>query len=255
MEKKIMAAEVKALDGGTNPNGEFLVTLSAPSLDRDGEIVDPGAFDPLPDHISFDIDHGMSTATTVGSGRPFYDGGRLMVRGTFASTPLGQQVRTLINEGHLRTASVAMMRPQKETKDDGVHIVKAELLNGAFVPVPANRDALILASKALEGSETEVTIKINGASDPAEVAAAVREALVKVGARNSAKDAEHIQAAHDHMVSAGASCGDGKTVSSDQDTKSAEDDDEAQQHLAMRAQALALLTRTLTFDSEGEASA
>jgi hypothetical protein len=73
-----------------------------------------------------------------------------MVRGTFASTPLAQEVRTLINEGHIRTSSVAMMRPQKETKDDGVHITKAELLNGAFVPVPANRDAVIIASKALD---------------------------------------------------------------------------------------------------------
>lgn len=149
VEKKLVAAEVKALDTD-NPNGEFLVTLSTPSLDRDGEIVDFGALDPLPDHISFDIDHGMSTATTVGSGRPFYDGDRLMVRGTWASTKLGQEVRTLVNEGHIRTASVAMLRPLKEKRDDGVHITKASLLNGAFVPVPANPDALVVASKALE---------------------------------------------------------------------------------------------------------
>jgi HK97 family phage portal protein len=43
-----------------DPNGAFEVILSAATLDRDGEVVDSRAFDPLPDHIPFDIDHGMT---------------------------------------------------------------------------------------------------------------------------------------------------------------------------------------------------
>lgn len=230
---KMLNAEVKVLETD-NPNGEFLVTLSAPSLDRDGEIIQAGAFNPLPDHIPFDIDHGLSTATTVGSGRPYYDGDRLMVRGTFSSIPRAQEVRTLVNEGHIRTTSVAMRAPKKETKDGVTYITQAELLNGAFVPVPSNRDALVMSSKA--------------------------------GARNAAKDAERLQSIHDMAVENGATCGakhvgqadeksvdgedatgaDLKTVESTRkDTSGAGGNDE-QQQLELRAHALRLIAGSVT---------
>lgn len=147
MSKHFLSAEVKAVDS-SNPNGEFEVILSAPTLDRDGEVIDARAFEPLPDHITFDIDHGMSVSTTVGSGVPSYDGDLLKVNGTWASIPLGQTVRTLVDEGHIRTTSVAFMGAKREVKDGVAHIVKGELLNGAFVAVPSNRQALVLASKS-----------------------------------------------------------------------------------------------------------
>lgn len=146
--KNIIAAQVKALDSD-DPNGSFEVVLSAPTLDRDGEVIDVGAFEPLPDHITFDIDHGLSTATTVGSGVPRYEDGLLKVAGTFSSIPRAQEVRTLVEEGHIRTTSVAFMSPVRKVVDDTVHVTKAELLNGAFVPVPSNREAVVLAVKAL----------------------------------------------------------------------------------------------------------
>jgi hypothetical protein len=85
-------------------------------------------------------------------------------------------VRTLVNEGHIRTTSVAYMT--EKTKKDGKDTVTRELLNGAFVAVPSNREALVLASKS-----------------------------TKAGARNSATDMEHIQAIHDHAVALGADTG------------------------------------------------
>jgi hypothetical protein len=147
--KMFMLAQVKVPDlvEGSDPNGEFEVILSAPTLDRDGEVIDAKVFEPLPDHISFDVDHGMSTATTVGSGQPFYDGNLLKVRGTFSSIPRAQEVRTLVREGHIRTTSVAFMGAVRETRDGVDHITHAELLNGAFVPIPSNRDARVLTAK------------------------------------------------------------------------------------------------------------
>lgn len=147
MNRSFLAGHVKALDDDT-PTGSFEVILSSPSLDRDGEVIDTGAFEPLPAHITFDVDHGMSTVTTVGSGAPTYEDGNLVVRGTYASTPLAQETRALVKEGHIRTTSVAYMAPRIEVRDGVKHIVKAELLNGAFVAVPANRDALVLAAKS-----------------------------------------------------------------------------------------------------------
>lgn len=178
MQTKMISGEVKSLESD-NPNGEFLVKLSTPSLDRDGEVVAPGCFDPLPDHITFDVDHGLKTSAVVGSGVPYYDGNDLMVKGTFSSIARAQEIRTLVNERHIRSTSVAMRAPKKETKDGVTTIFKAELLNGSFVAVPANRDALVVLSK--------------------------------VGARNSTSDQETIQAIHDYSGALGAAC-DGKAA-------------------------------------------
>lgn len=134
------------------PNGSFEAILSTPTLDRDGEVVDPFAFEPLPQWINIDVDHAMTVERTVGSGRPFYDQqGVLRFTGTYASTPLAQMVRTLVDEGHIRTMSVAYMNARTSLADDGVpHITNAELLNAGIVGIPANRQALITASKALD---------------------------------------------------------------------------------------------------------
>ena len=158
--------------------GEFEVILSAPTKDRDGETLMPEEWKtPLPDRITFDADHGMSVASTVGSGVPtLNDAGELVVFGTYSSLARAQEVRTLVNEGHIRTTSVAFMT-EKSPQKDGKGTVTRELLNGAFVAVPSNREALVLSSKGL-----------------------------KAGARNSASDAEHIQAMHDHSAALGASC-------------------------------------------------
>ncbi|MGW5720783.1 hypothetical protein ACWEVP_31740 [Amycolatopsis sp. NPDC003865] len=172
-------------DDTDSPNGTFDVILSAPVKDRDGETVKPDEWEPLPDHITFDIDHGMSVASTVGSGKPTLDkDGNLRVSGTYASTQLAQDTRALVKEGHIRTTSVAFLR--KSDKDSkGNTVVRRELLNGAFVAIPANPAALVLSSKA---------------------------ATLKIGARNNAKDKGAIQAIHDHAESLGASCsGSGKS--------------------------------------------
>lgn len=140
--------ELKAAGDGS---GSFTAVLSAPTLDRDGEIIDARAFEPLPDHIMIDVDHAMSVEKTVASGRPYYDDdGVLMFEGSFASTALAQDVRTLVTEGHIRSMSVAFMNGRYETDEtDGrIHVRSGELLNAGIVGIPSNRQALILAAKA-----------------------------------------------------------------------------------------------------------
>jgi hypothetical protein len=188
--KALASVEIGPNDDAAGP-GTFSLILSTDAVDRDGEVVEKGAFNPLPDHISMDVDHGMSVATTVGSGRPFYNSdGDLQVDGTFASTELGQSVRTLVREGHVRTASVAMIPTVKtKSKDDGpARITKADLLNGAFTPVPSNTTAKVLSAKS--------------AADLADL---------KAGARHSAADLKAIQSIHDMSAGLGAICGDGSS--------------------------------------------
>lgn len=184
-----------------NPNGAFSLILSTPAEDRDGEKVKSDEWvTPLPDFITFDVDHGMSVQSTVGSGAPSIDdAGNLVVDGTYASTPLAQETRALVNEGHIRTASVAFLR--KTNKDEkGAKTVTRELLNGAFVAVPANPEAKILMSKAL-------------------VAA-------KEGRRNASNDQQRVQAMHDTSVELGAACAKA-LAAADTPTDDADDDPEA----------------------------
>ncbi|TFB96531.1 MULTISPECIES: hypothetical protein [unclassified Cryobacterium] len=153
--------------------GTFEVILSAPTLDRDGDTLGSDEWKtPLPEKITFDSDHGMSVATTVGSGVPsINEAGQLVVSGTYSSLPRAQEVRTLVNEGHINTTSVAFMTLPKTSKDAKP---QRELLNGAFVAIPSNREALVLSSKS--------------------------------GARNSKTDAAAVQGIHDHAAMLGADC-------------------------------------------------
>lgn len=154
--------------------GSFEVVLSTGAKDRDDDELAPEDWEqPLPDHITFDTDHGMSVATTVGSGVPTIEDGKMVVRGTYSSLPRAQEVRTLVKEKHIRTTSVAFMT-KKVTKANGDTGKVRELLNGAFVAIPSNREAVVLG--------------------------------VKAGARNSKTDQANIQAAHDSLVAAGADC-------------------------------------------------
>lgn len=155
-EIKAFTVDIKAEGDGLKA-GEFEAIMSAPTLDRDLEVIDVGAFAPLPDKITVDIDHAMSVRSVVASGRPFYDGDLLKIKGRFASTPLGQEVRTLVREGHLDRMSVTFRGATREVGEDGVtHIKSAELLNVAFVVIPSNRDAAVLAAKSIESEVGEL---------------------------------------------------------------------------------------------------
>lgn len=163
------------------PHGSFEVILSAPTLDRDNEIVDEKAFEPLPERISFDTDHSMTCDSVVGSGKPYYaEDGTLRVKGGYCSDERSQVIRTKVAEGHITTTSVTFMTGKRQKDANGVmHIVSGELLNGTFTPVPSNREAVVLAAKSV---------------------------VAKAGRRNSAADQELVQSAHDAMASLGASC-------------------------------------------------
>lgn len=168
------------------PYGAFEVILSAPTLDRDGEVIDSKAFEPLPAHITFDTDHSMTCDSVVGSGVPSYAAdGTLRVKGGYCSDDRSQIIRTKVAEGHIRTTSVTFMAAEREPDSKGVdHVVKAELLNGTFTPVPSNRESVVLTAKSI----------------------VQHDVAAKVGARNSKTDADIIQGIHNYTNELGADC-------------------------------------------------
>jgi hypothetical protein len=184
-----------------SPYGGFTAVLSTASLDRDGdELARSEWIEPLPDQITLDIDHQMSVAGTIGSATPYFDDdGRLMMDARFASTPLAQEARSLVTEGHVRSVSVAFLS-DKSQKDAAP---RRELLNAGLVSVPSNRDAIILSSKAFEAiAEYRKAAKDDPAEDDKNVGAPV---TVKA-ASDEASAPKMVQAIHDASNILGAAC-------------------------------------------------
>lgn len=144
MEKRVALFEVKALDG-SDPNGEFEAILSVPTIDRDGEVIDARAFEPLPAEIPIHKFHDFSSP--VATATPFYDGDVLKARGTFDPDPESQAIRAKVGRS-IRYMSVGFMAATRSDEEGTPHITKAELLEASFVSVPSNREAAILAVKA-----------------------------------------------------------------------------------------------------------
>jgi len=147
MEKHIALFEVKALadTDTTDPNGEFEAILSVPVLDRDGEVIDGKAFEPLPETIPIHAFHDFSDPVAVAS--PFYNGDVLMARGVFDPDASAQTIRSKVGRS-IRYMSVGFMGTERAEVDGVPHITSAELLEASFVSVPSNREAAILAVKA-----------------------------------------------------------------------------------------------------------
>jgi hypothetical protein len=147
IHKAVADIENADLESDAFPNGGFTAVLTTPSVDRDGDELQAEDWNELPDRIPIDIDHGMTVATTVGSGHPYWDetGKRVMIDVAFSSIPRAQETRTLVKEGHIRGISVAFLTDR--TKKDGTP--RRELLNAGIVAIPSNRDAVILDAKSV----------------------------------------------------------------------------------------------------------
>lgn len=144
MSKAFMLADVKATSS-EDPNGTFEAVISAPTLDRDGEVIEANAFAPLPKTIPIHAFHNFDDPVAVAE--PFYDGYVLKATGRFASTTRAQEVRQLVVDGVIETMSVGFRDAKREMKDGVPYITSAELLEASFVSIPANREALVLSAK------------------------------------------------------------------------------------------------------------
>ena len=154
MEKRVALFEVKAADE-SDPNGAFEAILSMPTIDRDGEVIDAKAFEPLPAEIPVHKFHDFSSP--VATAVPYYEGDVLKARGVFDPDPESQTIRAKVGRS-IRYMSVGFMAATRSDQDGVPHIAKAELLEASFVSVPSNREAAILAVKGLLPA-TEVDAK------------------------------------------------------------------------------------------------
>jgi hypothetical protein len=134
--------------------GTFEVELSNETTDRDGDTLKASDWEtPLPDQITFVNDHTHKMASVVGSAKPTLVGDKILCKGIWGATATAQDTRKIAP--HVPYVSVAYAE-----KSNG----KRELINGAFVVVPSNPTARLLASKSvaeLDGDTpvSELTVK------------------------------------------------------------------------------------------------
>lgn len=175
-------ATVTSTDVEDAPNGGFEAIASTPDLDRDGDVLSRDSWKSLPDRVTIDVDHSMDVRGTIGSAKPYFDNsGNLCISAKFASTPLAQEVRALMTEGHVDSVSVAFMSDTVKNAG-GESRTERELLNVGVVAIPSNRAAKVLAAKGFD---------------------------LKSGARNNQQDAAQVQAIHNATMALGAQCADG----------------------------------------------
>lgn len=167
MNKHIALFEVKTVKDGADPHGEFEAVLSVPVVDRDGEVVDAGAFNPLPAEIPIHKYHDFSAP--VATAVPYYDGDILKAKGVFDPDPESQAIRQKIGRS-IRYMSVGFMAAERADRDGVPHITRAELLEASFVSVPSNREAAILAVKNGLSFASASALTNTAATDPEEKA-------------------------------------------------------------------------------------
>lgn len=223
-EMKSLILDLKAIDGDYE-HGEFEAILSTPDVDREGESVKPGAFNPLPKSIPIHFSHDfISGAAPIGAGEPFYDGDTLKVRGRFAPTPRAQEMRSLVNGGFITAMSAGFIRTDKGRSKD---ITSGDLIEGSLTATPINSRALVLASKSLAAEQeppaeylealkaliAALEAKMQPKGDEVEVTEfGAGTKVYKAGARNSKSDLARIQSIHDTATDMGASCSGAKSL-------------------------------------------
>ena len=128
----------------------FVLSASTTDMDPDGEMIDAGAFVPLPESIPVHSAHRASVDNLVARAVQSSEGGRLVIDATFASTPDAQAVRQKVLDGVLDTVSVAFNATRKSVT--GVtHITSGELLSVDLVTIPSNRSARVLSVRSYNG--------------------------------------------------------------------------------------------------------
>jgi len=166
--KHLTATVTKATESGS-----WSAVASAPTVDRDGEVVAAYAMLPLPPSVP--VHEGHDFTKVVGRAVPRYDSkGRLLVEGKFSSVPEAQRVRTMVVEGVLDSMSIAFHNTVRENRDGVPTIVSAELIACDFVSVPSNREARVLAVRgyrpAMSGPDALLLVKAQVAALQAEIA-------------------------------------------------------------------------------------
>jgi HK97 family phage prohead protease len=133
-----------------NDSEAYELIASDETRDRHGEVIkaDGWILDDFKENAPMLWNHD-AWGTPAGSFKNIrVEDKKLKMVASFASTEKGKEIKTLFDEGHLKTFSVGFMVKERDEKDPSI-ITKALLLEVSAVPIPANPKAKLTSSKQL----------------------------------------------------------------------------------------------------------
>lgn len=136
--------------------GGFTAIASTGSVDRDGEVIRPGALT-LPESIPVHADHSFTVDRVIGRGQPYYRGSELWLDVTLGSGKAAQEVRQKIAERLLDSVSIVFTGSKWETIDGVRTCTEGELLACDVVTVASNREARILSVRGMRSERPMTT--------------------------------------------------------------------------------------------------
>jgi hypothetical protein len=145
MTRRSLRAKIATVDAGG-----WTAVASAPTLDRDGEVIAAGALWWSSVDLPVHLNHELRVESLVGRAVPRYQGGKLIIDGVFAGTELAASTRQLVLDGVLTTMSVVFIDSQRRNVEGVPTITRAELVAVDFVSIPSNRDAVVLSVRSLQ---------------------------------------------------------------------------------------------------------
>lgn len=240
MEHLLFKAAVVAADAG-----EFTAVISTASVDRDGDIVDPGAlvaalraWEKTGKLIPLAWNHSTAAEDIIGHVDPATaraDGPRVIVDGWIDQTvdPAGKNAWRLVKSGTLGFSYGFLVPDGGATKRPGAHrgvlITELDVFEITATPVPANNETRVVAFKAITAA---------GMADRMRAIAADLEA----GRRDAAAAAAALRAMADDI----AGMMDGKTVEPDREGQNPADRGRRTDRLREQAESV-----ELEFKSDG----
>lgn len=157
---------VSTVDAVITPDsvGGFLAIASTSDLDRDGEIIAPGAFldekGKLPESVPIHLDHVMTAKGVIGRGKPFYQDGLLMLDAKFDAGSEAQEIRRKVIDGTLDSLSIVFLGTEWDESSGTRTLVKGQLLAVDLVSIPSNSGARILSMRSVQGSYREMVREV-----------------------------------------------------------------------------------------------
>ncbi len=136
----------------------WTAVASLPTIDLNDEVIEQGAFEPLPEIVPVRDTH--FGGHLVGGGWPRYQGNQLLIDGRFVSTARALEVLALVRMGHLWAMSLVFLTISDGQVAGRHHITRGELLAVDWTADPINPDCRVLrvSSEVPRGSEpTEVS--------------------------------------------------------------------------------------------------
>lgn len=137
--------------------GGFTAVASTGRRDRDGEILIPGCFNPLPETVPVHLDHVMTARNAVAFAHPYYVGDQLRIDATFGTDDDAQLARRKVSEGLVGAVSVVFLPSEKRDVKGVPTVFSADLMAVDLVSIPSNSDARILASRSFNPTRGAAT--------------------------------------------------------------------------------------------------